>query len=50
MQAFWRPGGSEVLVARSRFLETAFGAAFRNLLTEFKDFAAIAAMFFAILE
>ncbi|CAJ1457966.1 unnamed protein product, partial [Effrenium voratum] len=37
-QASWKgPESREVLIARSRFLETAFGAAFRNLLTEFQE-------------
>lgn len=37
-QAFWRGAQrEEILVARSRFLETGFGAAFRNLLAEFKE-------------
>jgi len=36
-QAFWRGGNDQILVARSRFLETAFGAAFRHLLSEFQE-------------
>eukprot|EP00439_Symbiodinium_sp_Y106_P020429 s1386_g2.t1 len=37
-EASWQGSESqEALVARSRFLETAFGAAFRNLVKEFKD-------------
>ncbi|OLQ13154.1 hypothetical protein AK812_SmicGene2868 [Symbiodinium microadriaticum] len=37
-EASWQGSESkEALVARSRFLETAFGAAFRNLVKEFKE-------------